>query len=48
MRPIIVKMSEINDEMYLDKQNLEIYFANTNDFNKLQNKFNEYIKKEYK
>ena len=48
MRPIIVKMSEINDEMYLDKQNLEVYFTKTNDFNKLQNKFNEYIKKEYK
>lgn len=48
MKPIIVKMSDINDEMYMDKQNLEVYFAKTNDFNKLENKFNEYIKKEYK
>lgn len=48
MKPIIIKMSDINDEMYIDKQNLEVYFAKTNDFNKLQNKFEEYIKKEYK
>ena len=48
MKPIITKMSDINDEMYLDKQNLEVYFAKTNDFDKLCKKFEEYIKKEYK
>ena len=48
MKPIITRMSDINDEMYTDKHNLQLYFAKTNDFNKLQKKFEEFINKEYK
>lgn len=47
MKAIITKMSDVNDEMYLDKQNLELYFKTQNDFNKLQNKFNEWLNKKY-
>ena len=36
MKPIIVKMSNINDEMYTDKHNLQLYFMQVNDFDKLQ------------
>lgn len=46
--PIIRKMGEIVDEMYLDKHNLEEYFATSNDFNKLKNKVDTWLTKEYK
>lgn len=48
MKPIYAKMAEILDEMYIDKQNLEIYFKKENDFVKLETKFNEWLQKEYK
>lgn len=47
MKPIYAKMADINDEIYNDKQNLEVYFKNEDDFNKLQNKFNEWLNKVY-
>lgn len=48
MKPIYAKMAEILDEMYIDKQNLETYFKKEDDFTKLENKFNEWLQKEYK
>ena len=48
MKPIYTKMADIVDEMYMDKQDLEIYFKTEDDFNKLENKFNEWLLKEYK
>ena len=48
MKPIIVKMSDINDEMYTDKHNLQLFFIQNDDFNKLQKAFETFITKEYK
>ena len=48
MKEIITKISDINDEMYTDKHNLEAYFKNENNFDNLQNAFNIWLKKEYK
>lgn len=48
MKEIFVKMSNIVDEMYTDKQNLELYIKKENDFNKLQKAFNTWVEKEYK
>ena len=47
MKPIIGKISNVNDELYTDKHNLEVYFKNENDFNKLQETFENWIKKTY-
>ena len=47
MKEIITKISDIYDEMYIDKHNLEAYFKIENDFNNLQNMFNTWLKKEY-
>jgi hypothetical protein len=48
MKPIYVKMADIVDEMYIDKQDLESYFKKEDDFNKLEKSFNAWVKKEYK
>lgn len=48
MKPIIVKMSDINDEMYTDKHDLQLYFMQVNDFDKLQKAFDNFVAKEYK
>lgn len=48
MKPIIIKMSDINDEMYTDKHNLQLFFIQNNDFDKLQKAFNSFITKKYK
>lgn len=47
MKPIYAKMADVVDQMYRDKQDLEAYFKVENDFNKLQAKFQEWIKKSY-
>lgn len=48
MRPIYTKMADIVDEMYMDKQDLEVYFKNENNFEKLEKTFNAWLNKEYK
>ena len=48
MKPIYVKMVDIVDEMYIDKQDLEALFKKQNDFNKLEKAFNAWVNKEYK
>lgn len=48
MKPIIIKISDIVDELYTDKHNLEKYFAVTNDFKELETAFNAWLNKEYK
>ncbi len=48
MKPIIEKIAKVNDEMFVDKHNLETFFAKNDDFKKLESKFKEYIEKEYK
>lgn len=48
MKPIYTKMADIVDEMYIDKQNLELYFKTEDNFNKLENAFNNWLLKEYK
>lgn len=48
MKPIYTKMAEVVDDMYMDKQDLETYFKNENDFNKLEKAFNSWLEKEYK
>lgn len=47
MKPIYVKMANIVDEIYTDKQDLEIYFKIENDFSKLQEYFNNWVNKQY-
>lgn len=47
MKPIIGKISDVNDEIYTDKHNLEVYFNIENDFEKLQNMFDKWINKKY-
>lgn len=47
MKNIIIKMSDVNDQMYIDKHNLEAYFKTENNFDKLQNKFNQWLNKKY-
>lgn len=48
MKEIMAKMSDVVDEMYLDKHNLEEYFITENNFDKLQDKFTKWLNKEYK
>lgn len=48
MKPIYVKMADIVDEMYEDKHNLENIFLVENDFDRLQESFNEWFNKVYK
>ena len=48
MKPIIEKMTDINDEMFIDKHNLQLYFLKNDNFEQLQAKFDEYTKKVYK
>ena len=48
MKPIYIKMVDIVDELYMDKQNLEAFFKKETDFNKLEKAFNAWINKEYK
>ena len=47
MKPIIGKISDVNDEMYTDKHDLEVYFKIENNFDKLQEVFEKWIKKTY-
>ena len=47
MKPIIGKISDVNDEMYTDKHNLEVYFKIENNFDKLQDMFDKWVKKTY-
>lgn len=48
MKSIMTKLSDIIDEMYEDKHALEKYFKEINDFDKLQEKYQEWAQKEYK
>lgn len=48
MKPIYIKIADVVDEMYIDKQDLEAYFKSENNFNKLEKKFNAWLQKEYK
>jgi hypothetical protein len=48
MNQIMVKLSNIIDEMYTDKHSLEKYFATVNDYNQLNKKYQEWSEKEYK
>lgn len=47
MKDIISKISDVVDEMYMDKQNLLLYFQKNNDFEQLSKKFQEFIDKVY-
>lgn len=48
MKQIMEKLSDVVDEMYTDKHNLEKYFASVNDYKQLQAKYEEWATKEYK
>ena len=47
MREIYVKMAEVVDEMYMDKQDLEVFFKENNDYAQLSQKLQEYLNKKY-
>lgn len=47
MKEIITKISEINDEMYTDKHNLEAYFKTEDNFENLQKTFEAWLNKQY-
>ena len=47
MREIYVKMAEVVDEMYMDKQDLELFFKENNDYQQLSLKLQEYLNKKY-
>lgn len=47
MKNIISKMADVVDNMYIDKQNLEKYFKSNNNFEKLQEYFNQWLNKKY-
>lgn len=47
MKPLITKMSDINDQMYVDKQNLEKFFMINNNFEVLQKEFETWLSKTY-
>ena len=47
MKDIYTKMANIIDEMYIDKQNLQLFFAECNDYKKLDKKLQEYLNKVY-
>lgn len=47
MRPIYVKMADVVDKMYTDKQDLQYYFVQENDFKKLEQVFNAWLSKKY-
>lgn len=47
MRPIYVKMANVVDDMYIDKQNLQMYALQENDFIKLKQTFDAWLMKKY-
>jgi site-specific DNA-cytosine methylase len=49
MREIYVKMADVVDEMYTDKQDLEVYFKDNthNDYEDLSQKLQAYLRKTY-
>lgn len=47
MKRIISKMADVVDNMYIDKQNLEQFFKTTNDFDKLEATFKQWLEKTY-
>lgn len=47
MREIYIKMAEVVDEMYMDKQDLELFFKENNDYQQLSLKLQEYLSKKY-
>lgn len=46
-KPIVQKIIEVNDEMVLDKAQIKDYIVKSNDFNKLEEKYNNWLKKIY-
>ena len=47
MKKIIQKMSDVNDEMYKDKQDLEVKIEQEDNFDVLQDTFNKWLEKTY-